>query len=369
MRGSARRFEALSRADSEPFLSLDLDTVLQALVDVTVDVLGVDKSMVTTWDVGARVMTLRASRNLGEPTLAYIRDLFNRRTQSMDVPTIIVTEDISRAQQHLVPIIESEGIRSMIEVPVVSRDGRPLGFFSVTYTTDHHFDEAEQRLLTALADRAAVAIGNAELHERAQQAASLEERQRLARELHDSVSQALYGIALGARTAQTLLERDPAKASEPVDYVLSLAEAGMAEMRALIFELRPESLESEGLSAAIRKQVEAVQARHSIPVAFETCEEPNLPLPTKEAAYRIAQEALNNVAKHSGATEVRVTLSSANGTVIVEVADNGSGFDAAGEFPGHLGLHSMRERTEKAGGKFGIDSDRSGTRVQASFSL
>ncbi len=537
MRRSAREYEVLSRADTELFQSLDLDSVLQALVDVTVDVLGVDKSIVTTWDVDARVMTLRAWRNFGDPALTYIRSLFDRRTQSLDVPRVIVTEDASRAEPHLVPIIESEGLRSLIEIPVVSRDGRPLGFFSVAYTTDHHFDEAEQRLLTALAERAAVAIENArqldetkkraretealfradaelfqsldldgvlqalvdvivdivgadrsmvatwssseplrlrtaphqppealaevtaaleslrserervlsagvivmegiesahpllqpvweregiqavievpimssarvllgaftvtymtrhsfsteeqrllialaeraavaienaELYQRAQLAASLEERQRLARELHDSVSQALYGIALGARTAQTLLERDPAKASEPVDYVLSLAEAGMAEMRALIFELRPESLESEGLSAAIRKQVEAVQARHGIPVAFETCEEPDLPLPTKEAAYRIAQEALTNVVKHSGATEVRVTLSSANGTVMVQVADNGSGFDAAGEFPGHLGLHSMRERTEKAGGKFGIDSDRSGTRIQASFSL
>ena len=264
MRSSARRFEALSRADSELFRSLDLDTVLQALVDVTVDVLGVDKSMVTTWDVDARVMTLRAWRNMSESTLAYIRDLFERRTQSLDIPRIIVTEDPSRAEAHLVPIIEAEGIRSIIEIPVVSRDGRPLGFFAVTYITDHHFDEAEQHLLIALADRAAVAISNAELYERAQQAASLEERQRLARELHDSVSQALYGIALGARTARTLLDRDPPAAVEPVDYVLSLAEVGLAEMRALIFELRPESLESEGLNAAIRKQVEAVQARHGI---------------------------------------------------------------------------------------------------------
>src|SRR6266545_7612705 len=318
MRSSARRFEALSRADSELFRSLDLDTVLQALVDVSVDVLETDKSMVSTWDVDTRLMTLRAWRNLGAGTLAYIRDLFNQRTQRLEAPTakgeryddslmaVIVTEDPSRSPPHLVPIIEAEGIGSMIEIPVVSRDGRPLGFFSVAYTTDHHFYESEQRLLVALAERAAVAISNAELYERAQHAASLEERQRLARELHDSVSQALYGIALGARTARTLLDRDPPAAVEPVDYVLSLAEVGLAEMRALIFELRPESLESEGLNAAIRKQVDAVQARHGIHVDFLPCEEPDLPLAVKEAVYRVAQESLTNVVKHSRATEVRV---------------------------------------------------------------
>jgi signal transduction histidine kinase len=336
--------------------------------------------MVATWDAGAGVMSLRASRNLGESTLTYIRSLFGQRTQRMEARTarrdryddslegVIVTEDPAGAPPHLVPIIEAEGIRSMIEIPVVSPDGRPLGFFSVAYTSQHRFAEAEQRLLTALAERAAVAIDNAELHERAQQVASLEERQRLARELHDSVSQALYGIALGARTAHTLLDRDPAAAREPVEYILSLAETGLAEMRALIFELRPESLESEGLTAALRKQVEALQARHGTEVAFVPCEEPDVPLPVKEAVYRIAQEALTNVFKHSRATEVAVSLRSASGGLELEVADNGRGFDPAGEYPGHLGLRSMTERAENLGGRLRITSrPGGGTRVIANF--
>ena len=377
MRSSARRFEALSRADSELFRSLDLDTVLQALVDVTVDVIGVDKSMVSTWDVDTRVMSLRASRNLGESTLAYIRGLFDQRTQRLEsrseryddsLAGVIVTDDPSRAPPHLVPIIEAEGIASMIEIPVFSTDGQPLGFFSVAYTTEHHFDDSEQRLLAALADRAAVAISNAELYERSQRVASLEERQRLARELHDSVSQALYGIALGARTARTQLDRNPAAAVEPVDYVLSLAEMGMAEMRALIFELRPESLESEGLVAAIRKQSEAVQARHGVQIETALCEEPDVPLPVKEAAYRIAQEALHNVIKHSGASQVRVALTPIDGGVQLDVSDNGKGFDTGGEFPGHLGLASMRERAAKSGGQLEIRSrEGTGTQVTATF--
>jgi signal transduction histidine kinase len=380
MRASARRFEALSRADSELFRSLDLDIVLQALVDVTVDVLGAHKSMVSTWDADTNVMSLRASRDLSDGTLDYIRKLFEQRTQHLEprnaerehyddsLAGIIVTDDPSRASPHLVPIIDAEGIRSMIEIPIYSAAGRPLGFFSVAYTTEHHFDDAEQRLLVALAERAAVAISNAELFDRAQQAASLEERQRLARELHDSVSQALYGIALGARTARALLDRDPPAAVEPVDYILNLAEVGLTEMRALIFELRPESLETEGLNAAIRKQVEAVQARHNIQIDFKPCEEPDLPLPVKEAAYRIAQESLHNIVKHAHATQVTVTLNTTTGGLRLEVADNGTGFDPAADYPGHLGLRSMAERAEKAGGRLEITSEAgAGTRVTATF--
>jgi signal transduction histidine kinase len=211
-----------------------------------------------------------------------------------------------------------------------------------------------------------VAIQNAELYERAQQAASLEERQRLARELHDSVSQALYGIALGARTARTLLDRDPQKAAEPVDYVLSLAEAGLTEMRALIFELRPESLETEGLVAALEKQVAAARARYGLSVDANLGPEPDAPLDVKEAIYRVAQEALHNVVKHARARHVQLRLAIEGGALTLEVQDDGAGFDPSGEFPGHMGLTSMRERVGRLAGEIEITSaPRQGTRVRA----
>ena len=260
-------------------------------------------------------------------------------------------------------------IRSWMSVPLALKE-RVLGALTISWTAPAYFTADHARLARAFADHAAIAIENAHLFEQAQHGAALEERQRLARDLHDSVSQALYGIALGARTARTQLDRDPAQAAEPIEYVLSLAEAGIAEMRALIFELRPESLESEGLNAAIRKQVEAVQARHGIQVDFLPCEEPDLPLAVKEAAYRIAQESLTNVLKHSQATQVRVTLASTAVGLELEVEDNGTGFDAAHDFPGHLGLRSMRERAEKSGGRLEISSQAGvGTRVKATFAI
>jgi signal transduction histidine kinase len=245
-----------------------------------------------------------------------------------------------------------------------------LGVFGVSFLTTHSFTDEEQRLYVALADRAAVAIQNAELYEKAQHAASLEERQRLARELHDSVSQALYGIALGARTARLRIDENPTTAAEPIEYVAALAEAGLAEMRALIFELRPESLETEGLVAAIEKQVASTRARHQIAIEAELMEEPDCRLDVKEALYRITQEALQNVVKHAAASRATVELARDDGTLRLTVTDDGRGFDPSEEFPGHIGLHSMPERAAKLGGTVVVESGPGrGTRVVADIPL
>ena len=140
------------------------------------------------------------------------------------------------------------------------------------------------------------------------------------------MSQALYGIALGARTARTQLDREPAKAAEPIDYVLSLAEAGLAEMRSPIFDLRPQWLESEGLVATIQKHAAAQEARHGIAVTCDLCDEPNVSPGVREAVYRIVQEALTNTLKHAKAGKVRVTRKVARKRLRAEVADDGIGF-------------------------------------------
>jgi signal transduction histidine kinase len=147
--------------------------------------------------------------------------------------------------------------------------------------------------------------------------------------------------------------------------VLSLAEAGLAEMRALIFELRPDALESEGLITALEKQAAALYARHEIRVNTELCdEEPPMSPETKEALYRIAQEAMQNTVKHARAANVDLRLEQENGSVALEVSDDGSGFDPSGSFPGHLGLRSMRERAAQIGGTLEIESaPGEGTRV------
>ncbi|HXF84511.1 MAG TPA: GAF domain-containing sensor histidine kinase [Anaerolineales bacterium] len=258
---------------------------------------------------------------------------------------------------------------SWMNAPLVFR-GQSIGVLALAHPEANYYNASRVELAMAFANQAAVAIENARLYEQAHQVAALEERQKLARELHDSVSQALYGIALGARTARTLLDRDPAQAAQPLDYILYLSEAGLAEMRALIFELRPESLQTEGLVAALGKLVNALGARHQLKVTLEAQDEPAVLLDVKESLYRIAQEALNNIVKHARATQVKVSLKVESGELRLGISDDGTGFDTGAEFPGHLGMITMRERAEKVGGTFAIESaPNAGTHIQVTIPL
>ncbi|HZU76519.1 MAG TPA: PAS domain S-box protein, partial [Dehalococcoidia bacterium] len=231
-----------------------------------------------------------------------------------------------------------------------------IGAMFISSATADRYRPHDIALVAATASQMAVAIENARLHERTRTVVAVEERQRLARELHDSVSQALYGIGLGAETARAMLERDPARAAQPIEYVQQLARAGMAEMRALIFELRPESLAQEGLVAALEKQAAATRARHQIAVDLALGSEPDLPLEAKEALYRIAQEAMHNTVKHARAKSVAVALVHDAREVALTVRDDGVGFDPGGDFPGHLGLRSMRERAARHGAMLDVAS-------------
>ncbi len=259
--------------------------------------------------------------------------------------------------------------QAMSSVPLTYGE-RPLGALQAYYTSEEVLDDAERQLLTGIAGQAAVVVENARLFAGARDHAALEERQKLARDLHDSVSQALYGIAMGGRTALRQLERNPDQAPDSVRYMLSLAEAGLAEMRALIFELRPESLEQEGLSMAIAKLASALQARHGLKVSVDLCEEPALPIATKVALLRIAQEATHNTVKHAGASSVHIHLHDHPDRIELVIEDDGSGFDPAQPRQGSLGQTTMRERARAVGAECLVRSEPGqGTAVRVSVPL
>ncbi len=260
--------------------------------------------------------------------------------------------------------------RSWLGVPLIVKD-HVIGMLSITHREPGVYTALHSHLALAIGTQVAVAIENARLYERAQRLAALEERQRLARELHDSVSQALYGIELGATTARELVDTPldstdlRASLAEPLDYVLSLAEAGLAEMRSLIFELRPESLETEGLVAGLNKMVASLRTRYHLQVQAELCPEPDITVEVKETLYRIAQEALHNTVKHAHARQVNLVLACRGDCVVLSVSDDGQGFDANKSYPGHLGLQSMRERAERSGGQFQVASTpETGTHIR-----
>jgi PAS domain S-box-containing protein len=222
--------------------------------------------------------------------------------------------------------------------------------------------EAELTYLTALADHGALAVEHDRLRRAGEHAAALEERNRLARELHDSVSQALFSMTMHARAAQKALdradrptpdgERDPrlAKAAGDVAALRELTTSALADMRALIFELRPDAVTEHGLVDALTRQAAALALRNGIEITV-TGPATRLPLPSpaEEQAYRIALEAVHNAVKHADAAHIRVAVTDLDDAVAVTITDDGRGFDPTTPRPGHLGLTSMRERASQIG--------------------
>jgi PAS domain S-box-containing protein len=363
-----RQLESLYRADETLRRSLRVEDVFRALADVASDIVGVDKSAVLARPPEGGHLTLGAARGFDTSHLpqitAELAEEIGGEVIGSAQPVVIsdYLADTGHFRQ-LSALVADEDVRAVMCVPILV-DGEVFAAFNVFYAQPHEFTDDEQRLLVALAQRAGLALDNARLYEAAHGKAALEERQRLARELHDSVSQAIYAIGLNTRAAQKLLSVDPARVSRLLGDVLALAETGLAELRALIFELRPESLETEGLVGALEKQAAAVQARHRLHVDALLGDEPDVPLATKEALYRLAQEALHNIAKHAGAQVVKLELESDAHELVLRIADDGKGFDASASFPGHLGLRSMRERTAAVGAHLAIDSALgAGTRI------
>ncbi len=248
----------------------------------------------------------------------------------------------------------------LVAVPLTP-GGRPLGELQVHLHPGGGLREDDEAFLVALADQAAVAAQNASLFSATTQNATLLERQRLARELHDSVSQALFSMTLHARAAQRHLETAGLGAGEPaareVERLRELTAGALAEMRALIFELRPGALAEEGLVAAVCKQAAALGARTATTIRVEApAERLELAPDAEEHLYRLVLEALNNALKHADADTIEVDLRVEGDALVVGVRDDGRGFDPGQERPGHLGLHTMQERAGALGGRLDVTS-------------
>jgi len=243
----------------------------------------------------------------------------------------------------------------LLALPLRVRD-RLVGLLRARAPRGAAWDEERLRWARGVAAQAAVAIENVRLYERARDEATDEARRHLARELHDSVSQAIYAIVLTTHAAQRRAERDPSKAREALDTVVELAEAALAEMRALIFELRPEALVDVGLIGALHRQLDGLELRHGLATDRDLPDEPGVPFATKQVLLRVVQEALHNVVKHARAARVQVRAWEDGGRLRVRVHDDGVGFDPNAAFPGHLGHTSMRERLGALGGHLRLHS-------------
>jgi signal transduction histidine kinase len=247
-------------------------------------------------------------------------------------------------------------LKDFLGVPI--RDGEDvLGIvFLANKRRPGGFTQDDEDLLTLFAAHAAIAMANARLYEHNRELTVVAERNRLARELHDAVAQKLFSLRLTARTASALAERDPVRTVRELQQVERLAAEALAELRAVIFELRPADL-ADGLVASLRKHVEVLDRAHESAVRLCADEAIVLPEAHEAVAFRITQEALYNALRHAGASTVQVRLRTEDERAVLEVSDDGTGFDASeGEPQGGLGLTSMRERAYSIGGDLTIDA-------------
>jgi signal transduction histidine kinase len=258
-------------------------------------------------------------------------------------------------------------MRSFLGVPIVAADGVIGAFYLTEKLTAPDFSDEDDDLIGLLAAHAAIAITNARLQEQARELSVVAERNRLALELHDAVSQKLFGLVLSAEAAGTLLDRDPAAARDQVERLQTLAQDALEELRSLVFELRPVDLALDGLAGALRKHVGLVGRLEGLEIELTIESEPSAD-PTRDLeVLRIAQEALQNASKHSHASHVTVVLDDDGARLLLEIEDDGVGFDPAAEGirSRRLGLTSMEERAERIGGTLELRSaEGAGTTVR-----
>jgi signal transduction histidine kinase len=252
-------------------------------------------------------------------------------------------------------------LTAFLGVPVKNGDD-VLGIIFVANKQSGEFTSRDEELLTLFAAHAAIALTNAKLYERSGELSVLEERARLARELHDAVSQRLFSIRAHARAAEVLVTKDPARASAELAAIAELGAQAHGELRAVIDGLAPPEL--DGLAESLRRYAVLAGRAHGIPVRVTAADLPELDPRVQAAAFRVAQEALQNALRHSGASEIIVSLARTPRRVVLEVSDDGTGFDPS-IASGGLGLASMRERATAVGGALRVVSaPGTGTRVR-----
>ncbi len=255
---------------------------------------------------------------------------------------------------------------SFLGVPVVSKEKVIAAFYLTDKMGAKEFSQADQQTIEMLAAHAAVAIENARLYERSRELSVIEERNRLARDLHDSVTQTLFSMSLTAEAAVAAIGSDPQAAKDQIENLRELARAAVLEMRSLIFELRPAELESDGLLPTLQKHIDVVRrtTRREIELREDGYERQSTAV--EKELFRIAQEALNNAIKHSQAGRIEIELTLREGRLKLVVSDDGVGFDPSDQQirSRRLGITAMEERAEQIGGELRIESTAGrGTRV------
>ncbi len=343
--------EAMRETAAAISSSLDFDEILEEVL--------VGAERLLSHDLGAVVLI-----ESGEPELVHYRARFGygpASTIESDSLDLSVLERLADEGATPAVIEVEDGLgrgglwrdaQAVIAAPMKVGDHN-IGFLVMESATAGLFDSSHIERLSTVADQAAAAISNARLLLRTAEIAAVDERQRLARDLHDSVSQTLWTASLLAGSLSLRTFTDPTLAAE-VESIKRLTSGAVAEMRTLLLELRPQAIEEANLDDLLAHLIEGLESRRNIEVSADLESVPDCPANIKEGFYRIAQEAFNNIGRHANASSVKARLIRRPGTLRLEIADNGCGFESAR--PGGLGMTIMKERAADIGAYLTIDS-------------
>lgn len=354
--------------------TLELPPLLGVILDQVRSIIDYDFGLIfalgeggtTVYDIRGRAHPhpIGDRRPLG---LDQLQPILAAGLKPLNVPDVTIESPAADLFQRTVAVCLGEAagsLRAWLWTPLVANE-RLIGGLSLVHATRGRYRDSQLELLVTIANQAALAIENARLYREARELAVLHERQRLARELHDSVTQQLFSASLIAEVLPQLYQQDPAEGHEYLDDVRRLTRGALAEMRALLMELRPAAIDEAPLSDLVRQLAAAFTGRTRVEVQFDLTGEPAPPPEVKVALYRIVQEALNNIAKHAKAQHVRVQLQGDQRSIELQIADDGRGFDRTQPQADRFGLAIMRERAQAIGAAITIESaPERGTRIQ-----
>ncbi len=324
------------------------------------DILLIDSETGAARIVGRRSEDAALHPDLGDRALSIAETPHLREMMTTREPLIV---DDAQAETGL-RISHNVNWRGFLGVPIVLED-QVIGFIELGSRQPNFFTIAHAARLEAFAEQVAIAIYNARLLEQERALIAAQERERLARELHDAVSQTLFSASMIAEALPRQWKRNPDKALEQLAELHHLTRGAMAEMRVLLLELRPTSLLEVDLPSLLRQLVEAIRSRKRMSLQLEIEGEFDLDPEIKLALYRITQEALNNIAKHAQATQASIQLSHNGQGIALVIRDNGIGFNLDDVQATSLGLDIMRERSEEIGAELRVSSEPgNGTCVQ-----
>ncbi|MGN6754178.1 MAG: histidine kinase [Intrasporangium sp.] len=386
---SLRRLQARIATFTRVATAMSLDQPLEAILAGIVAAVGETTTAlgasVVSWDsAGARPAVAHADPRLGSGLAEALADTWSRPempTRAATGSRVVHRRGMRQAILDnpafalLRPYAEAATWEDLAIVPLVA-SGLSFGELHVYLPGGAELDADDEEYLVALADQAAIAAQNAELFAAGSKAAELEARHRMARDLHDSVSQALFSMTLHSAAAARHLESSGLgehPAASQVTELRSLTQGALAEMRALIFELRPGALAEEGIVSALRKQAAAISSRERVDVVVSAeGDVPSLAPEAEEHLYRLVLEAVNNAVKHAdaGRIEVSLVVSEEGASLLASINDDGRGFDTSRPRPGHLGLRTMAERAESLDAALTITSQAGrGTTVAVTVPL